>query len=955
MSDPFEYKPRPETAQATTSTAAQPLSAAAERYQDDYASYLTHRINCRDWSCSNESLLDCVDNHSTLNCDFSSPLATWSSANSPSNPLRPAALSSAQLLYLATIRDSGDVILIDTTESEPTFSDKACAWVDSLFSGTCAENAREIVDGLKSIYKEKPLALSLESIANLRTVAHYLTAKNMQEGSDSPKFWDNVLQDITSILASEIEHPMLRLAATATRLALGDPEHLISLGLSEVTDWGVASRDLSLTEFVDSRRLEHSYSTSIKPEISGELVFRRISKDAMAICNSYSLEPLYYAKIREEQILEYSQQPRSALALRNLLVARPHPQTSAKQKLGWLLRIHQEIVAPSLTNTLDLASSTMTDDHSSSPMRLPINPKSRQFFQKVVDLMQESLAIKSRYRAGSARSAQDLAHQRTNCFDRDILPSIEKRDLPPYFSELLFEYTHAEDPLIKHTFMHLLLEALPFDEGVDDWLCDLDEEYDWEDLELGEYFLYFWEEPELKRLYEEPGLEWLKKSDDASSVNLAEPRPFIDEVCDVHEEEVTSLFDDNQEAICTWLEELLAARTRAAVSLQEKDYVNLPDDSDMLGAKSQRYGIFENEFVAIARVLDTPETRQVIESLLGFNLNKLSRINQIHLFRFLQDCDQAAFTRLKACFHRHPTVAHHLASALISYADSSEAANSLFSLSEKLPSAQLSEALQGFLKITDAVTDAELVIGNTYSNLHSSAVVESIRQQTVNRATAFLKDWASRLTESQNPSNDIQKFLQLANHLSGNSVITAALYKQFCKDTESEGLVRTLEQISIHQYPAPKLSDEQRDALIAVHRYNSERCYPADFSEPLIKSFRDSLDDEDCRFYLLTIGGKIEGFAKFKDLGPGRKYFGSFNANPELKSLGLGNYFLQEMLAIEGEDSQIKLYVDDASGLETFYGKLGFETQTTHPNFSFNADGTSPTSVTLKEMIREPG
>ncbi len=131
--------------------------------------------------------------------------------------------------------------------------------------------------------------------------------------------------------------------------------------------------------------------------------------------------------------------------------------------------------------------------------------------------------------------------------------------------------------------------------------------------------------------------------------------------------------------------------------------------------------------------------------------------------------------------------------------------------------------------------------------------------------------------------------------------------------------------------------------------------YQPHFRDLVDSAFEENLSKANERFYILRINGKIEGFARFSELGPGEKYFGSFNVSPVLEGFKVGGKFLEAMLQHEGADSKVTLLITENNPFKGVYvEKYGFQQVEVLENFDLGVKQITPTGVTVLKMQRMP-
>jgi hypothetical protein len=386
-------------------------------------------------------------------------------------------------------------------------------------------------------------------------------------------------------------------------------------------------------------------------------------------------------------------------------------------------------------------------------------------------------------------------------------------------------------------------------------------------------------------------------------------------------------------------------------TLTQKD-----DPATFEALKSVVIGARDNRKLAdIAKALDLPDIREVLQSNLSLDLNLISRSSQIQLFTFLGDCDQQTFDRLRTCLRAHREIAPLIARSMIAYAEKKETVSSLLSLAEDLPTNTLATTLVGFLNIAEAALSAEHVIASrNLSTDGTAALTNRVRQMTLGRANRLLESWGRMLTSDIAPNASSNRaFVELAKQLEGDAVIFAALFKE-----EVSKSVKSLEEIchiNISQVRGGSLATKDIERMKAIQNYNSALLYPPRFGEIINNLFDGSLRDAKSRFYVLRINDSIEGFARFVDETPGSKYFGSFNLSPALESFGIGGRFLEEMLIHEGRECRIRLNVSGNNPFLTAYEKkYGFLMTGTTENCDLGMKFDEPSGVIGHEMVRYP-
>jgi|GEM_PF-6025626 len=403
------------------------------------------------------------------------------------------------------------------------------------------------------------------------------------------------------------------------------------------------------------------------------------------------------------------------------------------------------------------------------------------------------------------------------------------------------------------------------------------------------------------------------------------------------------------------LENLQAKVIPHVTHLKTHEYAEILKDSSLLPFTSVDPGPNGSDVIDIVRALDDPETRTVLERNLHLDLNVIPRASQIQLFRFLADCNQEQFDNVRECFQRHREITPLLARAMISYAEKREASLTLVTLASNMPTHELRQTLDGFLRISDAASMAEDMVRRRGVEMeHAQELTERVRERTLSRANRLLESWGKMLCSDVNTKHAAQPvFITLANQLEGESVIFAALFKEaLSKNTAS---LDKLPEVAVRQCYGGTISEKDMARMKTIHEYNGQQLYPAEFAQIVNNAFEESLENAQSRFYLLLINGVVEGFARFVDEKPGRKYFGSFNVSPALESFGLGGRFLEEMLEHEGRECQIRLLVSDNNPFRGAYqSKYRFQVTETTENCDLGEALDSPSGVTVHEMVRHP-
>lgn len=780
----------------------------------------------------------------------------------------------------------------------------------------------QLAEQLQASYAKLSTSRALGSISALGSLGQWFQAINALDNTDVATPWQvHVLSHAVSILASKESQPLLRMALVAARISLNSADSIHNLSIATLTALGHAPRAQTSSDHLTSQRLDKLFSCD---RVSNrELTLRRVSSDTVALCDKDTLQPLRYAKLDQAALKRAPKTPIPVMTARELLESQPGRGSSAKEKVSWLLRIEEQIIKPLTEHRIRRSETQEPRDRIESAVRQKWGHLLRkESWKRALARWNNALEDRGKFETLEKGSEAESAARKVSAFEARIkrhASSAASND--PLLSELLHQYELEPDIEKKSIIISSLLETPSLED-----FCDWASEYD----DHGDYELHG------------DVLMWHRHGNSSRSLEA-----LVSRLDDDRWDSISSDLTRRLEALYSKIEPLV---TR----LETRDYMDIATDSSLLPFTSvNRHD--NSDVVGIVKALDIPEARAILERNFCLDLSAIPRASQIQLFRFLAECTQQEFDSLRDCFQRHRRVAPLLARSMIAYAEKREAAFSLVSLAKKLPTHELTQTLEGFLRVSDAASASEdLVRARGLSVEQSRELIERVRVRTLERANRLLESWGRMLrSESDGSASSQHGFIKLASQLEGDSVIFAALFREaLSKDAAT---LEKLKEVNVSQCDGETLSAQDRLHMKTIHDYNGAQLYPSQFGGIVNNAFEASLQDPHSRFYLLRINGKIEGFARFVDEKPGRKYCGSFNVSPALESFGLGGRFLEEMLAHEGKDCQIRLLVSDNNPFKGAYqNKYGFQLTASTQDCDLGEALDSPSGVTVHEMVRHP-
>jgi hypothetical protein len=792
-----------------------------------------------------------------------------------------------------------------------------------------ARNSEVCATELKSALCSLSTEEKITAISSLATLGAWFQSLGYGEGTG----WGSVrsnLDEALRELALQEQQPIVRMVIMGVQASLRETKYWNAPTLAVLASTGAVPVTPTTEEFLDGTKLNRTFIPSTG--IVTPHTWQRASADTLSLCNAVTLRPLGYARLPENSDLKES--PVSLGEAQALLQSIPGPDTALRKKAVWLFRLHENIVRP-----LALSSSAR-ESPESQPLLELLKDKLHAILPSVsLPLIAKACQAVEQYRFDASRVLED---QRKSCLvgyakvlavfdDRLSRLLTHQESIPAELDSLITHYRTEREPVRKVVLATEIAEAFlkagmsrVSDTALEKHLSELADFL--ESLELQD-----------------------NDSESEADIYITEKHGSYPRRC-VRSFAKQIDFTKDRDTIVSALSGLIDSYGKDVTRLKVHSYHDVTADRKLFPFDVET----DNDSLAsMLYTLDQREVRVAIQRELGLNLAELTRLEQVHLFRFLRDADQDIFDRVKSALRKHPQSAVLIIRSVVGYAEGVEPVHALLSLAEQMPSHYLTPTLNAFLRITQAAQSAKSTLEDVDSDLaDNQALLTKITQATMGRANQLLSDW-SRLAESKESRGPEaqEKFLRFAQAIEGSSVVFAAVFKEALRDSE----LSAIKGLSLTVVSADELNDQDRTDLRTLSEANTAKLYPTNFRRLVDSAFDRALSEPDSRFYLLRINGKIEGFARFVDQKPGLKYLGSFNLSPTLEGFKLGGKFLETMLEQEGGDSKIALLVTDDNPFKEAYFKYGFRTAQRLENFDVGQPQESPTGVTVLEMERFPG
>lgn len=173
------------------------------------------------------------------------------------------------------------------------------------------------------------------------------------------------------------------------------------------------------------------------------------------------------------------------------------------------------------------------------------------------------------------------------------------------------------------------------------------------------------------------------------------------------------------------------------------------------------------------------------------------------------------------------------------------------------------------------------------------------------------------------------------------------IYEIFKKHSEDGSMTVSAEDL--HGLPPEKASE-----IWQMFKFYKEnwKDYPA-LGNNLLEGFASRLakGEEGTKLYKYKQDKNILAFLRIDDLGNGKKYFGSFNALPNLKGFAIGTALLEKVLEKEGKNSTIEAVCAPKEHISSVYvDRFGFVINGVH--IDYNDTGEPILKIKREENTR---
>ncbi len=356
-----------------------------------------------------------------------------------------------------------------------------------------------------------------------------------------------------------------------------------------------------------------------------------------------------------------------------------------------------------------------------------------------------------------------------------------------------------------------------------------------------------------------------------------------------------------------------AAATGELLHVKPVPYKHLVNDPSIVPFEKK-----DRDAASILRNLHTPSHAD----LLGMDFSRLPLRAQVHFLLFRGKEDSAAAERFRLVLEKHPTLSDDIAYSFLATAEGSEYGETILSLAESLDTETLGPILKKYAEITkDANTVADF-IRSEFPNVSvetTNETADTVTKSLLRHGRELLVDF-SKISDTDELAR--QKKLD-------NLQIGTEMFKEALLALLAAGEAPALSEIASMEFLpilAEDLSMKERSEMRDLYdrNYPAEKGYSEEFRRHILENLDEAFEKKGVRFYLLKRDGKTDGFIRFEDIGmmaDGRKqkFFGSFNMEPALQKLKLGNALFDKCFEKEEMSSVLEALADTSLPISEYY------------------------------------
>lgn len=265
------------------------------------------------------------------------------------------------------------------------------------------------------------------------------------------------------------------------------------------------------------------------------------------------------------------------------------------------------------------------------------------------------------------------------------------------------------------------------------------------------------------------------------------------------------------------------------------------------------FGDTEAELPLLLQHLHRPLMREKIERDLNISLNKLPLRSQIHFLRFLADADPNIFQRLQQALAKNSDFADELLISFLACAEDKILGEKIINLSENLPADEAKTVFKKYAKIVETTENIRQSLKTNFwhSKDYSEETIQNIVQRLLQRGNDILIRYSA---EHQGP------LAKILDQIKTELLLFASTFKALREMGESLSL-EDFRKIRIEIQNSEQISNKDKEEMARIASQNWQ-AYPR-LHDPILKNFRQALQNKDSKFYLMRYSEDIVSFLRF--------------------------------------------------------------------------------------------